>query len=392
MVWAPTLTASPARKFMVPRLVAAAVAMVVTLVAVEASLRAVDLSQGRIRRSDPVYHHAMRPHRVSRHKSSEFDVRYHTNAYSLRGGEIALPKPAGRFRVLLLGDSFTFGSAVALEDTYAWRLEQGLNRGSLGRRVEVVNAGCSSYSPILEYLWLERRGLALEPDLVVLAYDISDVHDDHKYGRIAERGADGRPRAVPAARVEVRLLEIGAGNLRVGHLLRRTWLQLLGQERTIAHTRRIATRIAGDIVYDRDTPVRETGGDWQPHFDASARNLDYIAGLLESHGIAFAMVTYPYGTLVNAHEWADGRRARGFDAKLYTTRLFAHLEEWADGRGVPFHNMTPDFQAAAAVRSPLFFAYDGHFTPMGHAVAADALERFLRERGLVPSDGPGDDG
>src|ERR1043166_2637878 len=46
-------------------------------------------------------HHAMRP--------GYNNPATHTNSFGLRSPEVAVPKPAGTFRILLLGDSFTFG-------------------------------------------------------------------------------------------------------------------------------------------------------------------------------------------------------------------------------------------------------------------------------------------
>jgi len=61
-------------------------------------------------------HHAMRPG----YRSSNIQ----TNSFGLRSPEVPVPKPRGTFRILLLGDSFTFGLRVAEQDVYARRLEQ----------------------------------------------------------------------------------------------------------------------------------------------------------------------------------------------------------------------------------------------------------------------------
>jgi hypothetical protein len=49
-----------------------------------------------------------------------------TNAYGFRGPEWAVPKPPGTFRVMVLGDSLSFGNLVAYEDTFAARLQDAL--------------------------------------------------------------------------------------------------------------------------------------------------------------------------------------------------------------------------------------------------------------------------
>jgi len=78
----------------------------------------------------------------------------------------------------MFGDSFTEGRGLVLEDTVAKRVEKMLNLGTCPKTFAAIHAGVSSYSPILEYLLLKQVGLRLEPDLVVLNFDTTDVHDD----------------------------------------------------------------------------------------------------------------------------------------------------------------------------------------------------------------------
>ena len=58
----------------------------------------------------------------------------------------------------------------------------------------------SSYSPILEYLFLRRVGLSLHPDLIVLNFDMTDVHDDLVRTGLARLDERGLPLAVPSDR------------------------------------------------------------------------------------------------------------------------------------------------------------------------------------------------
>jgi len=91
-----------------------------------------------------------------------------------RDGNATVEKPTGVRRVLILGDSQTEG-IVENAETYAAVLEHLLSTAALGG-VEVLNAGVSGYSPLLEYLWLREWGARLEPDVVVVAlYDGNDV-------------------------------------------------------------------------------------------------------------------------------------------------------------------------------------------------------------------------
>src|SRR5215475_11213512 len=116
-----------------------------------------------------------------------------TNSFGLRSPEVAVPKPAGTFRILLLGDSFTFGLRVADEQVFARQLEHQLRDRYHRDSIEVVNAGVLSYCPLLEYLQYRHYLHVLEPDVVILNFDMSDVQDQMAYSRDLVRDKDGAP-------------------------------------------------------------------------------------------------------------------------------------------------------------------------------------------------------
>jgi lysophospholipase L1-like esterase len=100
----------------------------------------------------------------------------HINNLGLRDArDVAVPKPPGTFRVLCVGDSFTFGIETPEELTYARLLEDALAQHAGGRRVEVWNAGVNGLNSCQEQAWLEAYGWALEPDVVTVGFVMNDV-------------------------------------------------------------------------------------------------------------------------------------------------------------------------------------------------------------------------
>ncbi len=345
---------------------------------------------GHYPQKDPILHHSLVPKAKLKRTNNEFDVTYEINSQGLRDREIPLEKPANTYRILMLGDSYTFGIGNNLEDTFSKRLEQKLNSLSRSVHYEVINGGCSSYAPILEYLFLIHKGLKFHPDLVILNYDISDVQDDHKYSQIAEFDEKGLPLKVNPIDVQYYYKEVKKGyKSSIPYLDQSELYQFIisriyqvKKNKEAPQFYQEAQVVAGNIEYDRDLPVRENIGDWKKYFDESARYLQMIHKLLQSKNIQFVITSYPYGTLVNEKEWEIGRKLRGFDQKVYSTKLFNYLAEFSESEKIPFLNMTPDFKASKEF--PLFYSYDGHFTPAGHEVAAKSLEKFLLEKRLIP--------
>lgn len=360
-----------------------------TLGLLEFGIRYLNSYMGHYPQKDPLLHHSLVPRAKLHTVNNEFDVVYQINSYGLRDREYTLEKPQDVFRILMLGDSYTFGIGSDLDQTFAKILEKSLSAKAQNKKIEVINGGCSSYSPLLEYLFLIYKGLALQPDLVVLNYDMSDVQDDYKYGQVAVYDAESKPIKVPPVDVQYYYREIKKGyksnftfldNSALYQFVMKRYYQLKGQKDAPLFYQQ-AQVVAGNIEYDRDLPMRENV-DWKKHFENSAQNLLRIQALLNEKGISFAITAYPYGNMVNEREWKIGRKLRGFDEKTYSSKLFDYLQEFCDKAGVPFLNMLPDFQSAQDF--PLYHPYDGHFTPAGNKVAAQALESFLIKQNLVP--------
>jgi lysophospholipase L1-like esterase len=100
-------------------------------------------------------------------------VAVRTNSLGLRDREISPHKTPGVRRLLVLGDSMTFGWGAAEEDTYPRTLERLLNRD--GIRYEVINAGVGNYNSAQEFAYFKTRGIGLQPDELILGFYINDA-------------------------------------------------------------------------------------------------------------------------------------------------------------------------------------------------------------------------
>jgi hypothetical protein len=116
-------------------------------------------------------------------------VSVRTNSFGLRGAEVPREKPAGTYRVILLGDSFAFGWGVEQEETFAYKLQELLqaelsvrgNREEVSkridseiRRVEVLNFGVPGYSTFQEVALLRKEAMSFSPDAVIVYFVEND--------------------------------------------------------------------------------------------------------------------------------------------------------------------------------------------------------------------------
>lgn len=104
------------------------------------------------------------------------------NSHGYRDLERTLEKPEGAWRIAVLGDSVTFGWGVALEDVFTQKIEQRLNRRPDDYRYEVLNFGVPAYNTSQQVADFAARGLAYDPDVVLLLvvdndFNISSFED-----------------------------------------------------------------------------------------------------------------------------------------------------------------------------------------------------------------------
>ena len=85
-----------------------------------------------------------------------------------------LAKPPGTFRILVLGDSVTFGHGSHFETTYPYLLEQRLKEWRPATNWQVWNLGVPGYNTRQELRYLQEVGATFRPDLVIVGFYPND--------------------------------------------------------------------------------------------------------------------------------------------------------------------------------------------------------------------------
>jgi len=106
-------------------------------------------------------------------------VRVHINALGFRDArDYSLDKAPNTFRILVFGDSVTFGHGALSETTYPFLLEQRLKQWRPGVDWQVWNLGVPGYNTTQELKYLERVGPRYRPDLVIIGFFENDLSDN----------------------------------------------------------------------------------------------------------------------------------------------------------------------------------------------------------------------
>jgi len=107
------------------------------------------------------------------------------NSDGFRDREFPIDKPDNTIRIIVLGDSITFGEGVELNTTYTKVLESLLNsKNNCKYYFEVLNMGIPVYDLLGKIEILKVKGIKYNPDIVILQYNYDDLMNQDRIGEI----------------------------------------------------------------------------------------------------------------------------------------------------------------------------------------------------------------
>ena len=345
---------------------------------------------------------APRPPGVPRHVACDCPYLYEPNpahpdhgTQGLRDEPVAIPKPADVSRILVLGDSVTYGAGVAREHTFPARLEARL--AGRARPVEVVNAAVSGYTTWNEVEWYLARGRGFEPDVVVLALCLNDVVNPRLHWDFTGEALPDVPEAaIPNPRYD---------RQRIQPLLARSWS---ARELARAHPSRlrrfqlvafVESRLRGRATWEdlSGTPEQRSAPlagrrwptyltledplsiqvllDWDsPEWQWLRHQLDRLHQAVRADGAELALLVLPLG-----YQLEPG----------YPFAPQARFERYCAERGIPCLDPLSRLRAlgpAGAFLRDRAADYDDvwHLTEGGHDAVAALLAEELERPGWLP--------
>ena len=367
------------------RLIAACVSTLLALAAIEVGLRVVGYAplaaaldgKGQVLRTsdDPDLRYELTPSSAGHGWGTYVEV----NSRGFRDTEYPLAK-GDRRRIVVVGDSITFGNHLELERTYSERLESALNRRGQEPPIDVLNLGVGGYDTAQEVAQLERIGLQFEPDLVVVGFCVNDlgivsVTMDHSWSE------DDRENPLYLSRI--------AQGCR----------SFLGERRR----RREAASWGSDDVYARAFADEIATLDDDPALVARMEDLrdalraardEPTAGPVLARRIPPRWYTSP--TRVGRFRWALDRlaelsREHGFSVVITIVPyldeepLFAHsygiVRHLAEARSMAVIEAEEEFRGVGLAELRIDALDPVHPDERGHAILAEKLEGFVRGLG-----------
>jgi len=272
-----------------------------------------------------------------------------TNAHGFRGPGWVLPKPSGTFRVMVLGDSLSFGTLVGYEDTFAARLQQGLRARAPGAEVILTAAG--GWDTAQEVAFLEQEGVEYQPDAVVLAFYYNDY-------RLPAESA--RPvRLMPEGRVDERPAWMRWVPYRFVYTVKRSALVTLLRNRFANF---LAGRTAQQDFYHA-LMENQLELEREERIVAVHQMLTRMEAICDARGVRLLVAHLPP---INLFRYPRGSRA-----------YVAHLERFCREHGLQFLDLSDRFWRERKPDALYLYPWDAHLSPRGHAVVAEELTRVL---------------
>lgn len=358
----------------------------------------------------PPFPPPMTPNARVEFRTIEFQWAIETNDLGLRDRKFDWSQKGGD-RVLAIGDSFTLGWGVGLEDTWVKRLERNLRRG--GRAVEVINAGKGGAGTAWYAQAAETMVPVLRPDVVIVAVlqgdDLAQAMPlpsrnppsaDAQAVRAPtwKRTLEGMAEAIspnlllrwrahgpaPPTPSSVRIVweQEAAGRISRMSATEKAWLDRL--DPTVRQLFRAGDLNPGLVTLALVEPdhFRMT---LHPEEDVTRARVEAMIGHLERirvvasrHRARVLVALVPYGAYVSRRQMEAVHKV-GFqvEASFLTSTTPDDLVRGAAERaGLASASFMSAFREEGN-RRPLYYEWDGHFNEAGHELYAELLTAVI---------------
>lgn len=376
--------------------IVAAISLVLSVLVVEIGLRVLGVAYPRFYVQDSQLGSALRPGAEGLYRA-EGRSWISVNSGGLRDRPHEIAKPAGVYRVAVLGDSMAEALQVPREQNFCSLMEQRLrNCAALGgKQPEVLNFGVSGYGTGQELIMLRERVWQYQPDFVLLAmFPGNDIRNNDA----ALNGDPSCPyfslqNGALAVKNPVMPPQNGLRSLRDTLVDHSRALQLIYQARKgmRAHAsdqmvaRGTDPKQVGEAGVDDATFAPPKTGDWEEAWRVTEALLVQMRDEVRAHGAAFAVALIPSGI----QNYPDASVRQAYARKLGVEDLsYAHhrLEEFAHREGIPVVPLEAPFRNYAENQHTMLHGFSntamgfGHMNENGHKLAAEILSAHICQK------------
>lgn len=319
-------------------------------------------------KTDPIYGLRMVPGLKGYLKEAEFTQPFQLNSLGFREKEYNKRKSEGSYRIIGIGDSFTWGAGVSQSDTFIKRLERALNSDFNEVNYEVFNWGVSAWGTAQEFLCLEHQALAYQPDLVILQYYTGNDMADNIYSSIFRLDQ------------EANLKRSDYGRQKIIHIKKITdyvpFYRFLTQHSHFMNFIRL--RLLAKVEKSDMQQVAVTIPQDQEKYGLRLTEaiLEAFFSLASKNGIKVAVLVIPEKN--KAFLASSGAKTAQQQRFFNESRMLTNV---CRRHNVPLLNFLNIFLQRNT--SLIYYEKDTHLSPYGHQIVAESLEKFLKKHHLL---------
>jgi hypothetical protein len=306
---------------------------------------------------------------IHNHVLSGRDIVIEVNSLGVRYPELG-PKSPGEFRVLVLGDSITFGDFVLESETWTRQME-ALTEGRR-KPIRFINAGLPGAGTAEELALFREIGERVKPDLVLVGMYLNDAQSGSLFFTKTPPGLWAKSRFLTWLFDRFQLLDMRFFRKALPGEIDPLWRETFRAGRNLHPGDMFGTRDGFDFeIYNA---YMDFGLGWNPK---AWKIIETITAALRNEVNArearLAVVLFP------VHIQVMGTVQR-FEPQESCRRMSARLH-------IPFDDPLPTLRRTWQSNHEKLFYDHCHYTPRGYAVLARQTVDFLDSEKLIPPPG-----
>ena len=306
---------------------------------------------------------------IRNHVLTGRDVVIEVNSLGLRYAELG-PKTDSEFRVLVLGDSITFGDFVLESET--WTRQMEALTGGRKKAVRFINAGLPGAGTAEELALFREVGERVKPDLVLVGMYLNDAQTGSLFFTKKLPGRWAKSRFLTWLSDRFQLLDTRFFREALPGEIDRNWREEFRAGRKLKTGDMFGSRDGFD--YEIYNAYMDFGLGWnQKAWEIIETITAALKDAANAQEARLAVVLFP------VHIQVMGTVER-FEPQESCGRMCARLR-------IPFDDPVPTLRQTWQSNHEKLFYDHCHYTPKGYAVLAKQTVEFLDSQKLIPPPG-----
>lgn len=339
------------------------------------------------------YFKALPPNIRIKYDTSEFNVEAQISSQGLRNEKVTVPKPQGVYRILALGDSYTYGWGVAEGNSWPKVLEKLLKQ--IDPKYEVINAGIPGVGITEERYICQAYNKQFDVDELFLAIYTDDLYQAAareqnltvfqklltKYWPIFLR--INNPIISPEKPPGASVVSSDIWKQDVKKMINSNPTILLGLDpkiRNVFVNGKLNPAIVGRALTDPGfLTFILNDADAEYAYKAFEIRMNYLKDRCLQKNQHLTVVFIPGPSIVN-EKFLENKKALGYevDNRMVTYDIDKHMIKLTEADNISYYSLLPSFRKNGC--EECYYPYDGHLTEYGQELVAEYIFNKYEEK------------